>query len=58
MYAISNLQYEELIILLAALKVLPDRDDKTTNIKRRANIMIKKLAKAKQVSYKQIKDKM
>lgn len=55
MYAISNQQQEDLIMLLAALKDLPDKDNRTINIKRRAGILIKKLAKAKQVSYEQIK---
>lgn len=46
MYAISNQQREEIIKLLAALQVLPDKDTKTVNIKRRAGIAIKKLDKS------------
>ena len=55
MYAISNRQKDDIIKLLSEVKAPKGCGDKTLNNKRRANIIIKKLAKAKQVSYKQIK---
>ena len=44
MYVISNQQQEEIIKLLATIKAPHGCDDKTLNNKRRANIVIKKLA--------------
>lgn len=58
MYAVSNQQRDEIVKLLAALKDLPEtdkRETKTFNLKRRAGIMIKKLNKAKKISYEDIK---
>ena len=43
--------------LLAELKSPPGSDDKTLNNKRRANVIIKKLANAEQVSYEKNKKK-
>ena len=58
MYTISKQQQEELIKLLSALQDLPGIDTKTSNIRRRSIVMIKKLNKAKQVSYEYIKNRL
>ena len=57
MYVISNQQQKEIMKLLAELKSPPGSDDKTLNNKRRANVIIKKLANAEQVSYEKNKKK-
>ncbi len=55
MYAISNKQREEILMLLAALQSLPGEDNRTANIKRRAKVTINKLNKAKFISNENIK---
>ena len=57
MYVISNQQRDEIVKLLAEIKTIPGSDDKTLNNKRRANVIIKKLANAEQVSYEKNKKK-
>nr|DAL13650.1 MAG TPA_asm: RNA polymerase sigma factor [Caudoviricetes sp.] len=55
MYVISNKQLEDIQTFLAAFKSLPAEDNKTFNLKRRAGITIKKLAKAQQINNEQLK---
>ena len=56
MYDISNQQRDDIIKLLTVLQDMPDSNNKLINDKRRARVLIKKLARSKRVSYKQIKD--
>ena len=54
MYAISNRHFEEILEMLESLKDLPGKDLRTINKKRRAEIIIRKLNKSKQIDYEKV----
>lgn len=54
MYAISNRHFEEILEMLESLKDLPGKDLRTINKKRRAEIIISKLNKSKQIDYEKV----
>lgn len=54
MYAISNRHFEEILEMLESLKDLPGTDVRTINKKRRAEIIIRKLNKSKQIDYEKV----
>uniref|UniRef100_UPI002648106C hypothetical protein n=1 Tax=Bacteroidales TaxID=171549 RepID=UPI002648106C len=53
-YAISNRHFEEILEMLESLKDLPGKDLRTINKKRRAEIIIRKLNKSKQIDYEKV----
>lgn len=54
MYAISNRHFEDFLEMLESLKDLPGKDLRTINKKRRAEIIIRKLNKSKQIDYEKV----
>ena len=54
MYAISNRHFEKILEMLESLKDLPGKDLRTINKKRRAEIIIRKLNKSKQIDYEKV----
>ena len=54
MYAISTRHFEEILEMLESLKDLPGKDLRTINKKRRAEIIIRKLNKSKQIDYEKV----
>lgn len=54
MYAISNRHFEEILEMLESLKDLPGKDLRTINKKRRAEIIIRKLNKSKQIDCEKV----